>query len=405
MADSVKNHSDAIDFTHYGMGNNMKKILIAIDSFKGSLSSMEAGNAAAAGIRRVFPDADIAVRPLADGGEGTVDALASGCNGTIHTISVTGPLNKKVSCRYCIIPHNRTAVIEMSGAAGITLLSEKERNPLMTTTYGVGEVINDAIKNNCRNFIIGIGGSATNDGGIGMLQALGFGFLDKDGKQISPGAHGLSKLDHITDNNIIKELKECSFKIACDVTNPLCGENGCSAVFGPQKGADKDMIACMDSWLRSYSSIAKKKYPLADPEYPGSGAAGGMGFAFHTFLNASLESGVKIILNETCLSDYIKEADICITGEGRLDGQTVMGKAPIGVARIAKQYNKPVIAFSGCVSRDAVKCNQAGIDAYFPILQNVVTLSEAMVPENATMNMAATAEQVFRLLKLQLPLV
>ncbi len=401
----MKNHFDAIDFTHYGMGNNMKKILIAIDSFKGSLSSMEAGNAAAAGIRRVFPDADIAVRPLADGGEGTVDALASGCNGTIHTISVTGPLNKKVSCRYCIIPHNRTAVIEMSGAAGITLLSEKERNPLMTTTYGVGEVIKDAIKNNCRNFIIGIGGSATNDGGGGMLQALGFGFLDKDGKQISPGAQGLSKLDHITDNNIIKELKECSFKIACDVTNPLCGENGCSAVFGPQKGADKDMIACMDSWLHSYASIAKKKYPLADPEYPGSGAAGGMGFAFHTFLNASLESGVKIILNETRLSDYIKEADICITGEGRLDGQTVMGKAPIGVARIAKQYNKPVIAFSGCVSRDAVKCNQAGIDAYFPILQNVVTLSEAMAPENAAMNMAATAEQVFRLMNLQLPLV
>ena len=225
------------------------KAVIAIDSFKGSLSSMEAGKAAAEGIWRVDKDAKIAIRPLADGGEGTVEALTGGMNGEIQTVTVTGPLGEPVKCEYGIIENSHTAVIEMSGAAGITLVPAEKRNPLYTTTYGVGEVIKDAIAKGCRRFIVGIGGSATNDGGIGMLQALGYGFLDKDGNNVPFGARGLEVLDQITDQNVLPELSECEFKIACDVTNILCGENGCSAVYGPQKGADTEMIQSMDQWL------------------------------------------------------------------------------------------------------------------------------------------------------------
>ena len=194
------------------------------------------------------------------------------------------------------------------------------------------------------------------------------------------------------------ELKECTFRIACDVTNPLCGELGCSAVYGPQKGATPHMIAQMDQWLNHYAQLARSKFPKADPLYPGTGAAGGMGFAFLTFTNAQLESGIRIILEETQLENYIKDADMVVTGEGRLDGQTVMGKAPIGVANIAKKYQKPVVAFSGCVTKDAIACNEAGIDAFFPILQEVVTLEDAMNPDTAAKNMIATVRQVFRLI-------
>lgn len=375
------------------------KAVIAIDSFKGSLSSLEAGNSAAEGIRRVYPDAQTVVRPLADGGEGTVEALALGCGGTLVTIPVTGPVGKPVSCQYGIVENTKTAIIEMSGAAGITLVSGTERNPLHTTTYGVGEVIKDAIRRGCRHFIVGIGGSATNDGGIGMLQALGFGLLDKAGNQVSFGAAGLEQLETISDVNVLPELQECSFRIACDVTNPLCGEQGASAIFGPQKGADPTMIMKMDKWLAYYAQMAKEKYPKANAKHPGAGAAGGLGFAFLTFFNATLESGIKIVLEETRLRDYIKDADIVLTGEGRLDGQTVMGKAPIGVAKIAKEYDKKVLAFSGCVTRDAIACNAEGIDAFFPVLRTVTTLDEAMNTENASQNMIETVEQVFRLIK------
>jgi glycerate kinase len=378
------------------------KAVIAIDSLKGSLSSMEAGYAAADGIRRVHgQDAEIIVRPLADGGEGTVEALVSGMNGIIQNVMVTGPLGTPVNCEYGIIESSHTAVIEMSGAAGITLVPDEKRNPLYTTTYGVGEVIKDAISKGCRRFIVGIGGSATNDGGIGMLQALGYGFLDKEGKQVPFGARGLEVLEEITDTYVLPELAECEFRVACDVTNILCGEEGCSAVFGPQKGATPSMIMQMDKWLEKYAALAEKKCTKINANQAGTGAAGGLGFAFLSFTNAVLESGIKIVLEETSLEKYMENADIVITGEGRLDGQTAMGKAPVGVARLAKKHNIPVTAFAGSVTKEAIACNQNGIDAFFPILRGVTTLEDAMKPENAKANMADTVEQVFRLLNIR----
>ena len=377
------------------------KVVVAIDSLKGSMSSLEAGEAIKSGVLRALPEADVIVRPLADGGEGTVEALALGMGGKLVTVNVTGPLGEKVDCVYGILEESKTAIMEMSGAAGITLVPEASRNPLHTTTYGVGEVIKDAISKGCRHFIVGIGGSATNDGGIGMLQALGYGMLDKDGNQVPFGAKGLKEINTITDDQVIPELKECSFRVACDVTNTLCGELGCSAVFGPQKGADPTMIIQMDKWLGKYAKLTSEKYEKADAEYPGTGAAGGLGFAFLSYTNAVLESGIKIILEETKLEDYVKDADIVVTGEGRLDGQTAYGKAPIGVAKIAKKHDKTVIAFSGAVTEDACVCNEHGIDAFFPILRKIQTLQEAMDPVNAKNNMISSVEQVFRLISIK----
>ena len=373
------------------------KAVIAIDSLKGSLSSIEAGQAIAEGIKKADAKAEVVIRPLADGGEGTVEALVCGMNGTLQHVKVTGPLGEPVVCEYGIIDETKTAVIEMSGAAGITLVPDTKKNPLYTTTYGVGEVIRDAIEKGCRRFIVGIGGSATNDGGIGMLQALGYGFLNKDGQQVPFGAIGLKELETITDTYVLTELAECEFKIACDVTNPLCGENGCSAVYGPQKGANPSMIMEMDKWLRYYAALAREKFPKADLNEPGTGAAGGLGFAFLTFTNAVLESGIKIVLEETKLESYVKGADVVVTGEGRLDFQTAMGKAPVGVAGLAKKFDIPVLAFAGSVTKDATECNKNGIDAFFPILRGISTLEEAMKPENAKQNLIDTAEQAFRL--------
>lgn len=373
------------------------KAVIAIDSLKGSLSSIEAGQAIAEGIKKADAKADVVIRPLADGGEGTVEALVCGMNGTLQHVKVTGPLGDPVVCEYGIIDETKTAVIEMSGAAGITLVPDAKRNPLYTTTYGVGEVIRDAIEKGCRRFIVGIGGSATNDGGIGMLQALGYGFLNKDGEQVPFGAIGLRELETITDTYVLPELAECEFKIACDVTNPLCGENGCSAVYGPQKGANPSMIIEMDKWLRYYAALAREKFPKANLNEPGTGAAGGLGFAFLTFTNAVLESGIKIVLEETKLESFVKDADVVVTGEGRLDFQTAMGKAPVGVAGLAKKFDIPVLAFAGSVTKDATECNKNGIDAFFPILRGISTLEEAMKPENAKQNLTDTAEQAFRL--------
>lgn len=377
------------------------KVVVAVDSFKGSLSSLEAGEAIKSGVLKAIPEAEVWVRPLADGGEGTVEALALGMGGKLETVEVTGPLGEKVNCVYGILEESQTAIMEMSGAAGITLVPEADRNPLHTTTYGVGEVIKDAILKGCRHFIVGIGGSATNDGGIGMLQALGYGMLDKDGKQVPFGAKGLKEIETITDDSVIPELKECRFRVACDVTNILCGEFGCSAVFGPQKGADPAMVIQMDQWLSDYAKLTSDKYEKANAKQVGTGAAGGLGFAFLAYTNAVLESGIKIILEETKLESYVKDADIVVTGEGRLDGQTVFGKAPIGVARIAKKYDKPVIEFAGSVTEDAVACNEYGIDAFFPILRRIQTLQEAMEPSVARGNMIATVEQVFRLLNIR----
>ena len=374
------------------------RVVVAIDSFKGSLTSLQAGNAVKEAVLRLDKTAEVVVKPLADGGEGTVEAFASGFESEMIALSVCGPLMKPVTAQYCILKESNTAVLEMAAASGITLISNGERNPMETTTFGVGELIRDAIKRGCRHFIVGIGGSATNDGGTGMLRALGFQFLDKDDHPISLGAKGLRSLSKIDTDFVLPELRECTFKVACDVKNPLCGENGCSAVFGPQKGATPEMIRDMDAWLQSYAQIAKTVFPAAEENDPGAGAAGGLGFAFRTFMNAELTPGIEIVLNEIGLEADIQDADIVVTGEGRLDAQTVMGKAPIGVAKLAKKYGKKVIAFSGCVTEDAIVCNEQGIDAFFPILRTVTTLEEALAPENAYRNLVSTAYQVFRLL-------
>lgn len=374
-------------------------VVVAIDSFKGSLSSLEAGNTVKGGILRAMSNATVNVFPLADGGEGTTEALFSTLNGEMIELTVTGPLFHPIKSEYAII-NNNTAVIEMSKAAGLTLVPENSRNPLETTTLGVGEMIKDAISKGCRNFIIGIGGSATNDGGIGMLSALGFEFLDENGNKITPNAKGLENLKSIRTNNTLPELSECCFRVACDVTNPLCGKNGSSAVFAPQKGATKDMIDKMDSSLRNYADISAEISDRADTCFPGAGAAGGLGFAFNTFLNARLQSGIDIVINEIGLEEYIKNADIVVTGEGRLDFQTVMGKAPHGVAKIAKKYNKKVIAFSGVIGDGAENCNENGIDAYFPILRKVLSNADALDNTIATENLFDTSYQVFRLINL-----
>ena len=373
------------------------KVVVAIDSFKGSLTSLQAGNAVREAVLKADPDAEVWVRPIADGGEGTVEALCAALEGEMVDVSVTGPLGDRVKACYGIVNQN-TAVIEMAAAAGITLISAERRNPMKATTYGVGELIKDAIARGCRHFVVGIGGSATNDGGVGMLSALGFRFADGEGMDIPWGAEGLEKLASICVDGVMRQLQECTFRIACDVTNPLCGERGCSAVFGPQKGADAEMVRKMDAWLNTYARLATQVSNKADQNYPGAGAAGGLGFAFLSFLNAKLESGIQIILEETKLEQYIKLADVVVTGEGRLDAQSVMGKAPVGVATLAKKYGKRVIAFSGCVTEDAAVCNEYGIDAFFPIIPGVVSLQEAMEPDNAYRNLKNTAYQTFRLL-------
>ena len=377
----------------------MMKVVVAIDSLKGSLSSIEAGEAIKSGVLKVMPEAEVCVRPLADGGEGTVEALALGMGGKLETVEVTGPLGKKVNCVYGILEESKTAIMEMSGAAGITLVPDAERNPLHTTTCGVGEVIKDAISKGCRHFIVGIGGSATNDGGIGMLQALGYGMLDKDGKQVPFGAKGLKEIETITDDFVIPELKECTFRVACDVTNTLCGELGCSAVFGPQKGADPTMIIQMDKWLSYYAKLTSEKYEKANAKQAGTGAAGGLGFAFLAYTNAVLESGIKIILEETKLEEYVKDADLVVTGEGRLDGQTVFGKAPIGVAKIAKKYDKTVLAFAGAVTGDLTILKSHGITDAYAISPLDMPLEVAMREEVAYENMKRCVEAVFMKIK------
>ena len=371
------------------------KVVTAIDSFKGSLSSSDAGKAVSEGIKRVYPDADIHISPIADGGEGTAFALTMGMGGELQKIYATDPLGRKIQCEYGIV--NNPAIIEMAAAAGITLLKKEELNPLKATTYGVGEIIKDAINKGCRDFIIGIGGSATNDGGTGMLKALGFDLLDKNGDPIPNGAEGLPLIYSISDKNALKELSECKFNIACDVENPLCGEKGCSAVFSPQKGADENTVSEMDKWLYKYSEIVEAYKGVSYRDHHGAGAAGGIGFAFMSFFDAELKNGIKLVTEKTRLEEYIKEADIVITGEGRLDSQSAMGKAPVGLAEIAKKHNKPVIAFSGAVTKDAKLLNTVGIDAFFPILREVCDLETAM--ENAYNNLADTAEQVFRVIK------
>lgn len=375
------------------------KIVISIDSLKGSLTSIEAANAIKKGILSVDNKSDVVIMPLADGGEGTVEALVQGMNGEEKVISVTGPINEKVNATYGILKETNTAIIEMAQASGLPLVPAELRNPLNTTTYGVGEIIKEAIEKGCRNFIVGIGGSATNDCGVGMLQALGFEFYDENDNLVGLGGKVLNQIKRIKTDNKLKELDECNFKIACDVNNPLYGENGAAYIYGPQKGATKEIVKELDKGLKNFAEVVKKDLGKDIAHIEGAGAAGGLGFGFLGFLNSKLESGIKIILDEIKLEEVVKDADIVITGEGRLDNQTAMGKAPIGVAKLAKKHGAKVIAIAGCTTQDAVKCNEEGIDAYFSIVNKAMTIDEAMKKENATQNMIETTIQIFNLIK------
>jgi len=375
------------------------KVLIAIDSFKGSLTSLEAGRAAERGILRAMPDADVTVKPLADGGEGTAEALITGMGGRTKSVTVHDPLGREITAEYGILPDG-TAVMEMAAAAGLTLLGEDERDIMAASTCGVGEMIADAVRKGCRDFIIGIGGSATNDGGAGCLQALGFGLFDSNGAPISRGARGLADLAEITADGALHELRDCRFRVACDVKNPLCGEKGCSRVFAPQKGAAEEDIPLMDGWLGHYAETMKRTFPQADPNCEGAGAAGGMGFALMFALGAELRSGAELVMEAVAMEQAVQQADIVVTGEGCLDGQTAMGKAPAVMAALAKKYGKPVLAFGGAVGRGAELLREKGIDACFSIQTRPCTLAEAMNSRTAAENLSKTAEQVFCTVKI-----
>lgn len=375
------------------------KVVVAIDSLKGSLTSMQAGNAIKEGILRADAGAEVIVKPLADGGEGTTEALVSGLGGEMISIKVHGPLEEKVTASYGFIEaeNGSTAIIEMAAAAGIMLVGADKR-PFDATTYGVGEMILDAIERGCRKFVIGIGGSATNDAGLGMLQALGYEFLDKSGTEVPLGAKGLGQVVTIRDTRVKKELKECDFQIACDVTNPLCGSNGATYIYGPQKGVTEEMRAELDKAIEYFSQKTAEYAGVDNQDYAGAGAAGGLGFAFLSYLQGHLQSGIELVMKTVKLEDSMHNADYVVTGEGRLDRQTAMGKGPVGVAKMGKAHGAVTIALAGSIAPGAEQCNAEGIDAYFPILPRIMTLGEAMEPDTARENMANTAEQIFRLL-------
>jgi len=376
------------------------KVIVAIDSLKGSLSSLEAGKAAEEGIKRAMPEAEIIIKPVADGGEGTVSALTSGLNGRLEKAEVTGPLGQKVKAVYGILP-DKTAVIEMAEAAGLPLVPDDQRNPMHTTTYGVGELIQQALEKGCRKFIVGIGGSATNDGGTGMLQALGCHFYKKDGTEICPGAEEIEEIARVDIDGMDRRLEECRFEIACDVTNPLCGERGASAVFAPQKGADARMVGRLDDALSHLADVTEEVLKTDNRNLPGAGAAGGLGFAFASYLDGDLRPGVEIVLDAVLPEKELSEADIVVTGEGRFDGQTAMGKAPVGIAKRAKEKDCMVLVFAGSIEPQGVRKVQDEmqlVDGAFPILPGVMTLEEAMQKTVAYENMSYTAEQVFRVI-------
>lgn len=372
------------------------KVVIAVDSFKGSMSSMEAGKAVAEGVMAARPEAKIVIKPLADGGEGTTDAMIEGLGAEKIEIEVTGPYETPVSTYYGYLKESKTAVLEMAAAAGITL--SEERNPMSATTYGVGEMILDALKRGCQNFIIGIGGSATNDGGVGMLRALGYEFLDKEGKDVGNGAQALGRIVQIKTDKKSPLLSGAHFQVACDVTNPLCGENGATYVFGPQKGVSENQKSELDHAMKHYANVTSELLGYDYSEVAGTGAAGGLGFAFLAYLPSELTPGIELILNTIELEKELQDADVVVTGEGKLDFQTAMGKAPVGVAKRAKKYGARIIAFAGSVTPEAKACNEVGIDAYFPIVRGITTLAEAMNTESAKKNLMMTTEQVFRLL-------
>ncbi len=373
------------------------KIIVAMDSFKGSLSSLEAGEAVRSAALSVFPESEVIVLPLADGGEGTVDALTSGLGGEMVRLRAAGPLGDEIYCRYGISPDG-TAVIEMAECSGLSLVPQDKRDPLNTTTYGLGQLILDALDRGCRSFIIGIGGSATNDLGTGMLSALGVKFFagDEELRYLCGGC--LESISRIDISSIDARLARCSFRVACDVNNTLLGERGCARVYGPQKGADEERIVRLDRGAQHFAELAAQLFNKDMRDIPGAGAAGGLGYGFVTFLPASLEPGVEIVLSEVRLKEKLAGADMLITGEGRIDRQTAMGKGPMGAAKLARAKGVKTVALGGCVSEDADICNAEGFDAYFSIIQAPCTIEQAMEKKTAKKNLINTARQVFKLL-------
>ena len=376
------------------------KIVIACDSFKGSLTSAEVGDACAEGIHRVIPDAETLVIQVGDGGEGTAEALVDGLSGHFVTREVDGPLGSPVTARYGISGDGETAVMEMAQASGLTLIPDKLRNPLLTSTFGTGQMIADALSRNCKTILMGIGGSATNDGGTGMLAALGIRFTDKNGQAIKPCGANLEHIAAIDTSHIMPEALNARFIVACDVDNPLYGRRGAAYVFAPQKGADKEMVERLDLGLRNYARAINAVTGKDVSSIPGAGAAGGLGAAFAAFLNSKLEPGIEMMLNAINFNDKIKGADLVITGEGRLDRQTVMGKTPSGVLRAAMKQSIPVVAIGGGVTDTAV-LTEAGFSAVLPVVPGPVSLEEAMNADNARDNIIRIAAQIIRLITLK----
>jgi len=352
------------------------KIVVAPDSFKGSLTAVEVSDAIEQGVREIFPEAEIVKIPMADGGDGTVQCLVNATGGEILREKVTGPLGDEVRASYGILGDKKTAVIEMAEASGLTLVPEDKRNPLITTTYGTGQLIKAALDRGCRKMIIGIGGSATNDGGAGMVQALGAKLLDKDGEEVGFGGGELKKVFRIDTKYLDNRLSETKVIVASDVSNPLCGPKGASWIYGPQKGATPEIIEELDESLAHFAEIIKRDLNKDVKDIPGAGAAGGLGASLMAFLDTELKPGIEIIIEIVKLEQAIKDANLVITGEGKIDSQTIYGKAPIGVAKIAKKYNIPVIAIAAIISDDADIVYQYGINTLIKISEPPMSLAE-----------------------------
>jgi glycerate 2-kinase len=368
------------------------KIVIAPDSFKESLSALEAANAIERGFKLVFPNAVYSKMPMADGGEGTVQSLVDATNGKIEERFVTGPLGEPVKAFFGLIGDGNTAVIEMAAASGLHLVPVENRNPLVTSTRGTGELISAALDFGVKHIIIGLGGSATNDGGAGMVQALGGRLLDEFGNDIGSGGGALSQIVTIDLTGLDDRLKNVRIEVACDVDNPLTGPRGASAIFGPQKGATPEMIDLLDKNLSHFADVAERALGKSFRDIEGVGAAGGLGASLLAFLNADLKRGIQIVLNAVNFEEVVKDADLVITGEGRIDSQTIYGKTPIGVAKAAKKYGVPVIGLAGSLSQDSDVVYEHGIDALFSIVPGIVTLPDAF--EHAAHYMERTARNI-----------
>ena len=375
------------------------KIVIVPDSFKESLTALEVANAIETGFKRIFPNAEYVKLPMADGGEGTVQSLVDATQGRLIETEVTAPLGNQVKSFFGLSGDGKTAIIEMAAASGLHLVPMDKRNPCQTTSFGTGELIKQSLDLGVQHIILGIGGSATNDGGAGMLQALGLRLLDKNGQSIGFGGAALSNLAEIQMADLDPRLQHVQIEVACDVNNPLCGERGASAIFGPQKGATPEMVKELDAALAHFAEIAGRDCGKQIKEQPGAGAAGGMGGGLLLLPNVQLKAGVQIVLDNLKLAEQVKDADLVITGEGRMDAQSILGKTPIGVARAAKQFNKPVIAIVGCLREDYEVVYEHGIDAVFPIIRNLGDLP--IILKQGEQNLISTAQNLARLLSLK----